>query len=152
MRRAAALAPAVLAVALAGCGQSLPKGVEPDKLDAAVSAAIGDPATCMLIGRQQSGQVVWRYNTHTVCARALPACDKPGLRTVDELLKATASDGQARRLSCDSATDASRGVGWASGVIPGRGLVYAAVMEGPRALPGRFMAERIEGALQDAGF
>jgi len=26
------------------------------------------------------------------------------------------------------------------------------VMEGPRALPGRIMAEKLEGALQDAGF
>jgi hypothetical protein len=154
-RAAAALAPTtllILGLTLAGCGPRLPRGVNPDKLNEAVSDAIGDPQTCMLIGRQKTGEVVWRYNTHTACARALPACDRPGARTVGELLTMTAKDGQPRTLSCNSRADASRGVGWASGVIQGRGLVYAAVMEGERALPGRIMAEKVEGALQDGGF
>lgn len=155
MRKAsAALAPlalALMALALAACGPRLPKGVDADKLDQAVSDAIGAPQTCMLIGRQGSGEVIWRYNTHTTCARTLPACDPPGVRTVDELLKATAKDGKPRTLSCNSSADASRGVGWSSGVIQGRGLVWAAVMEGERALPGRIMTEKVEGALQDAG-
>jgi hypothetical protein len=154
-RASAALAPtalALVALALSACGPHLPKGVDPDKLDQSVSDAIGGPQTCVLIGRQGSGQVIWRYNTHTTCARTLPACDGPGQRTVDDLLKATAKDGQARALSCNSAADASRGVGWASGVIHGHGLVWAAVMEGDRALPGRIMAEEMQGALQDAGF
>jgi hypothetical protein len=43
-------------------------------------------------------------------------------------------------------------VGWSSGAIGTSGLVYAAVMEGNRALPGRIMTDKIEGALQDAGF
>ena len=153
--RPAAAGPALVlaaAVALSACGPHLPKGVDPDKLNDAVSDAIGDPDTCMLIGRQGSGEVVWRYNTHTTCDRSLPACDAPKLRTVDDLLKATARDGQPRQLSCNSTADASRGVGWASGVIRGKGLVYAAVMEGPRALPGRIMSDKVEGALQDAGF
>jgi hypothetical protein len=150
MRPAPVLA-ALLGLALAGCGPQLPKGVDPDKLYAAVSNAIGDPNTCMLIGRQGSGQLAWRYNTHTTCGRSLPACDAPGVRTVGDLLKATAKDGRPRTSSCNSTADASRGVGWASGVIPGRGLVYAAVMEGPRALPGRIMAEKLQGALLDAG-
>jgi hypothetical protein len=148
-----ALAVLTLAVlALAACGPRLPKGVDPDKLNDAVSQAIGDPNTCVLIGRRGSGDVVWRYNTHTTCGRALPACDAPGARTVDDLLKATARDGRARELSCSSSPDNSRGVGWASGVIQGHELVFAAAMEGNRALPGRIMAEKIEGALQDAGF
>ena len=154
-RPAAAPALAALlmaALALGGCGSKLPKGVDADKLDAAVSDAIGDPTTCVLIGRQGSGEVVWRYNTHTTCARSLPACDGPGGRTVEALLKQTAADGRPRTLSCNSAADASRGVGWASGPIAGRGLVYAAVMEGERALPGRIMAEKLEGALKDSGF
>lgn len=144
-------AAALLALALAACSPGLPKGVDADRLNEAVSDAIGDPATCMLIGRQGSGQVVWRYNTHTTCARSLPACDAPGARTLDDLLKATARDGRPRLLSCNSAPDGSRGVGWASGAIRGRGLVWAAVMEGPRALPGRIMADKVEGALHDAG-
>jgi hypothetical protein len=160
MRQASALAPvglaslalALTALALCACGPRLPKGVDAGKLDEAVSDAIGAPQTCMLIGRQGSGEVIWRYNTHTICARTLPACDGPGVRTVADLLQATAKDGQPRTLSCNSAADASRGVGWSSGVIQGRGLVWAAVMEGERALPGRIMAEKVEGALQDAGF
>ncbi|CAN7245501.1 hypothetical protein LJR219_001003 [Phenylobacterium sp. LjRoot219] len=151
MRRAPA-ALALVVLALAGCGSHLPKGVDAEKLDSYVSGAIGDPQTCMLIGRQGSGEVVWRYNTHTTCARTLPACDAPTVRTVGDLLKATAKDGQPRTLSCDSAPDGSRGVGWAAGPIAGHKLVYAAVMEGQRALPGRIMAEKVEGALQDAGF
>lgn len=143
---------ALAALTLAACGPRLPKGVDSAKLNQAVSDAIGDAQTCMLIGRQGSGQVVWRYNSHTICGRTLPACDRPGVRTVADLLQATARDGQPRTLSCDSATDGSRGVGWSSGVIPNHGLVYAAVMEGERALPGRIIAEKVEGALQDGGF
>jgi hypothetical protein len=152
--RSAAL-PAALAcaaLALAACGPKLPKGVNADRLNETVSDAIGDPNTCVLIGKSGSGAVVWRYNSHTTCARSLPACDAPGARTVEALLKATAADGRPRMLSCNSTADASRGVGWASAPIAGRGLVYAAVMEGPRALPGRIMAEKMDGALKDAGF
>jgi len=151
MPRLAATLAVFGALALQACGPGLPKGVDPDKLDEAVSQAIGGPQTCMLIGRRGAGQVVWRYNSHTICARTLPACDRPALTTVGDLLKATAKDGRARTLSCNSSPDGSRGVGWASGTIPDRGLVWAAVMEGERALPGRIMTEEVEGALQDVG-
>jgi hypothetical protein len=147
----AALTLTLACLGLAACGPRLPKGVDADKLDQAVSDAIGDPLTCVLIGRQGSGDVLWRYNTHTTCARSLPACDGPGQRTVADLLKATARDGRPRAASCNTAPDGSRGVGWASAALPGRGLVYAAVMEGNRALPGRIMAEKMDGALKDAG-
>jgi len=151
MRRAGATL-ALAGLALAGCGSQLPAGVDETKLDTYVSEAIGDPNTCVLIGRAGSGDVVWRYNTHTTCGRTLPACDGQATQTVGDLLKATAQDGAPRRLSCDSSPDGSRGVGWASGPIPGHKLVYAAVMEGQRALPGLIMADKLESALQDAGF
>jgi len=138
-------------LALAACGPALPKGVDADRLEAAVSGAIGDPNTCVLIGRPGSGQIVWRYNTHLTCGRGLPVCDKPGGRTVGDLLKTVAADGRPRATSCGIPGDVSRGVGWAAGPVPGRQLVYAAVMEGPRALPGRIMSEEIEGAFKDAG-
>ena len=148
----AALAPLAIAVlTLAACGSRLPRGVDADKLDQAVSDAIGDPNTCVLIGRKGSGDVVWRYNTHAICGRELPACDAPRALPVNDLLKATAKDGRPRTLSCDSSADGSRGVGWSSGALPRHGLVYAAVMEGPRALPGRIMAEKLEGAFEDSG-
>jgi hypothetical protein len=141
------------ALALAACSPGAPKGVDKDTLDAAVSRAIGDPDSCLLIAEQGSGKLVYRYNTHIACARPLPSCDAavPATQTIDQLLKATMKDGQPRTLSCSSTTDASRGVGWASGPIPGKGLVYAAMMEGDRAFPGRMMADRLAGAFKDAG-
>jgi hypothetical protein len=150
-RRAAALS--LAALTLAACSPGAPKGVDKDTLDAAISRAIGDPASCLLIAEQASGKLVYRYNTHTACARALPACNGVGnaTQTIDQLLKATEKDGQAHTLSCSSTSDASRGVGWASGPIPGKGLVYAAMMEGDRAFPGRMMADRLASAFKAAG-
>ena len=150
-RASAAAVAALLAMVLGGCSPGLPKGVDEGKLDDAVSAAIGDPASCLLIADQASGRVIYRYNTHTACARALPACDAPGTRTLNQLLSQTVKDRRPRALSCNSLADASRGVGWASGTIAGKGLVYAAMMEGDRAFPGRMMAERLADAFKDAG-
>ena len=138
-------------LSLAACAPGAPKGVDKVKLDAAVSDAIGDPASCLLLAERASGRIVYRYNTATACDRALPACDGPGLRKVKDLAEATAKDGQARQLSCNSTADGSRGVSWASGVLPAKGLVYAAMMEGTRAFPGRMMAARIEPRLHDLG-
>ena len=142
-----------VALALGACSPGAPKGVDKDTLDAAVSRAIGDPDSCLLIAEQASGKLVYRYNTHTACARPLPACAGAATQTqtIEQLLKATQKDGQPRTLSCSSTTDASRGVGWASGPIPGKGLVYAAMMEGDRAFPGRMMADRLAHAFKDAG-
>jgi hypothetical protein len=151
MPRAAQVALGFGALALAACGPKLPKGVDPDNLSEAVSEAVGGPATCVLIGKPGSAQVVWRYNSHTVCARSLPACEANAAQTVDALLKATAADGRARSASCASVVDGSRWVGWAAGPVAGRSLVYAAVMEGPRALPGRVMAEKLAAAFKDSG-
>lgn len=148
---------ALLALApLAACSPNAPKGVDKETLDAAISRAIGDPSTCLLIAEQGSGRLVYRYNNQFACDRNLPACTpngQPGAATqsLDDLLKATLKDGQERTLSCSSSTDASRGVGWASGPIPGKGLVYAAMMEGDRAFPGRMMAERLARAFKAAG-
>lgn len=136
---------------LAACSPDAPEGVEKARLDAEVSGAIGDAGTCVLIAEQPGGRLVYRYNTHTACGRTLPACDRPEGQTVDDLLKATVADGQPRMLSCDTTADASRGVGWASGVIEGKGLAYAAVMEGARALPGRVMASKLTSAFRRAG-
>jgi len=153
LRRQPALSCLAAALALAACSPGAPKGVDKDALDAAVSRAIGDPDSCLLIAEQVSGKLVYRYNTHAVCARPLPACAgaTTTTQTIDQLLKATRADGQTRTLSCSSTADASRGVGWASGPIPGKGLVYAAVMEGNRAFPGRMMADRLSRAFRDVG-
>lgn len=153
LRRRALVLSSLAALALAACSPGAPKGVDKEALDDAVSRAIGDPDSCLLIAEQVSGKLVYRYNTHSVCARVLPACAgaSTNSQTIDDLLKATRKDGQARAVSCSSTADASRGVGWASGPIPGKGLVYAAMMEGARAFPGRVMADRLSHAFKDVG-
>lgn len=145
-----ALAAALAAASLAACSPTAPPGVDRDALDAAVSRAVGDPNTCVMIARAGSGKLLYRYNSATACAREFPACDGPGLRGVKDLLDATAKDRQPRALSCNTLADASRGVGWASGPIAGTDYVYAAMMEGDRAFPGRMMADRLEGAFRRA--
>ena len=138
------------AALLAACSPDAPPGVDKLQLDEAVSQAVGDPNSCVLIAEKGSGRVLYRYNTATACAKEYPACDAPGARKVGDLLEATAKDGRPRLLSCNTVADASRGVGWASGPIAGKDLVYAAVMEGDRAFPGRMMADRLEGAFRRA--
>ncbi len=140
-----------LGLAAAGCSSGAPKGVDKDKLDQAVSRAIGDPATCLLIAEQGSGKVVYQYNNHIVCGRSLPACDATGTRTTAQLLDAARQDGQAHLTSCTWPNDPSKGISWAAGPIPGKPFVYGALMEGNRALPGRMMAERLEDAFKSVG-
>lgn len=151
MSRRAGGGVALALAALAACSPGAPEGVDKARLDEAVSSAVGDPNTCVLIGERGSGDLVYRYNSHMTCGRAVAACDGGGTRTAGALLKAVAADGRPRAISCDSAADGSRGVGWAAGPVPGRRLVYAAVMEGERSFPGRIMADRLAGAFEDAG-
>jgi len=152
MTRFIPMAGAFIGLWLAACSSGAPEGLERATLDAAVSKAIGDPSTCVLIGEPGTGRLVYRYNTHVACGRALPSCEGAGTRTADELLKQTAKDGQIRRLSCDTLADGSRGVGWAAGPVPGKPYVYAAMMEGDRSFPGMMMADRLERAFKTAGF
>ena len=157
MRRTATrlAASSLIALMLAACSPDAPKGVDQTALDDAISKAIGDPGTCVLIADRDSGRTVYRYNTHTACGRDLPSCEGEGTRTTAGLLKLTLADGQPRTFSCNTAADASRGVGWASGVLPRKGqhgpLAYAAMMEGDRAFPGRIMADRLGRAFTKAG-
>ena len=151
LRRRPSAAIAIAVLGLAACAPGAPRGVDKDKLDAAVSDAIGDPATCLLIAEKASGKLVYRYNTATLCARQLPSCQGQAAWQVKNLLAATVKDGQPRTLSCNTSADASHGVSWVSGVLPQKGLVYAAVMEGTRTFPGRMMADRLEPRLKDLG-
>jgi hypothetical protein len=142
-------------LALGACSKDLP-GIDNAVLTDAVGRAIGDPATCVILATR-SGDVAWRYGTHMTCARELPACgDGPGAITVEALAE-LAAKGDERAISCPSTADGSRSVGWATGPVKaGEGathepLVYAAVMEGERALPGREIKLRLENALARAG-
>jgi hypothetical protein len=138
-------------ILLAACAPGAPPGVDKARLDEAVSRAVGDPNTCVLIAEKGSGKVLYRYNTATACARAFPDCEGPGTMKTKDLLEAVAKDGRPRTLSCNTVADASRGVGWAAAPIAGRDWVYAAMMEGDRTFPGLMMADRLEGAFRRAG-
>ncbi|MDP3659640.1 hypothetical protein [Phenylobacterium sp.] len=148
---AAAFIAAVCALALAACGSDLPPDVDQTALTDAISGAVGDPSTCLLVAEAASGRVIYRYNTHMVCARQLAACDAPDSRRVGDLLKAVAADGRSRASTCDNPKDAARTIAWSAGPVTGRKLVYAAVMDGERTFPSRIMTERIDAALRNAG-
>jgi hypothetical protein len=149
--RLAIVAASAVALSAAACAPGAPKGVDKAELDRAVSEAIGDPATCLMMADRESGRIVYRYNTATVCSRQLPACEGQEQRTLKDLLLQTARDGQPRQQSCLTTPDGSRGVSWAAGVIPSRNLAWAAVMEGTRTFPGRMMTERLEPRLRALG-
>jgi hypothetical protein len=154
MRRA--LASLLTLIALAGCAPKLPDGVDSAALDEAVARAVGSPSTCVVVAKRK-GDVVYRYGTHTTCARSLPACDLPGVTTIEVQLEA-ARAGVTRTASCDTAQEASRGVAWASGplpVLPGkadRQMVYAVFLEGSDAFSGIEAKRRLESAFAKSGF
>ena len=149
-RPKAALAAAASALALSACSPGAPPGVDREQLDAAVSRAIGDPNSCLLIAQADTGKRYYRYNTHTACDQELPSCEGVEKTKLAKLLNRTVQTRAPVQLSCDSKADGSRGVGWAAGPIAGTDLVYAAMMEGDRAFPGRMMADRLEGAFRKA--
>ena len=148
---------AAASLALGACEPTGPKGIDPDRLQSAVSDAIGDPSTCVLIVEKGSGRVVYRFGDYTVCATSRPACDDAGGKlTGDDLAKAAAA-GDVRTRSCDAISTTGDRVGWASGPItpsPGASygdLAYAAEMQGPNVLPGREIKIRLEAAFRKAG-
>jgi len=157
-----------LAVALAGCsrgggaaggkaagggglfsgGDKLPS----DALDAAIGQSIGDPTTCVLIARAGDRKVLYQYGDGFNCVRGLPACDRPGSLSAEQALTLATADGRFK--SCNSNAAGDRSVGWAEGVVKsahGRQLVYSAMMEGQRALPGMEMSARLDDAFANVG-
>jgi uncharacterized Zn-binding protein involved in type VI secretion len=127
-------------------------GLPSSQLDNQFAAAIGDPTTCVLVADAASGKVLYRYGDDFNCVRGLPACDAPGLINAKSALQFAARPG-GRFASCNSLPDGSRTVGWAEGPVQSstRKLVYSAVMEGQRTLPGREINARLYDAFQKAG-
>lgn len=154
MKRAASgpVLAVVLAVVLVGCAPKGPAGVDAAALNDAVGSAIGDPNTCVLLV-ERGGDVVWRMGSNMTCARARPSCQGPQAITVEDLAKAAAA-GETRNVSCPGPNGL---VGWSAGPVPAGEVAkqgqyaYAAGMIGERALPGREIARRLEGALRRAG-
>jgi len=150
LTKACSATAALALLALAACSPGAPEGVDKAALDDAVSRAIGDPNSCLMIAEADGGEVVYRYNSATACANEWPACEGQGARKLKDLVELTAKDRQVRSLSCDSSIG-GRSVGWSAGPVPGKPYVYAAVMEGERAFPGMMMADRIASAFRKAG-
>jgi hypothetical protein len=155
MRRALALAAiaGLIAVQLCACAPKSAQGLNTSLLDNQIAAAVGDPSTCVLLADAKTGQVVYRYGTDFNCRRTLPACDFSGALNARAALQYATRPG-GRMASCASVADGSRQVGWAQGRVQstrGRDLVFSAVMEGERALPGHEMNARLYDAFQKAG-
>ncbi len=154
MRRALVLV--AIAALLAACsppgGGSSGGGLPSNQLDNQIATAIGDPTTCVLLADAATGKVLYRYGDGFNCTRGLPACDAPGLINATTALQFAARPG-GRFASCNSLPDGSRTVGWAEGAVQStkHNLVYSAVMEGQRALPGREMNARLFDAFSKAG-
>ncbi len=148
-RLAAALALALLAAA---CTPASVEGVSRAGLDNAISGAIGDPSTCLLLADRATLRVVYQYGSDFNCSRTLPACDAAGAINARTALQFAARPG-GRFASCNSVPDGSRTVGWAAGRVQSktRDLVFSAEMEGQRALPGIEMNARLYDAFQAAG-
>ncbi len=148
------LAAASFLLVVTACAPKGPEGVDTVRLDDEIGRVIGDPSTCLLLAKKGSGEIVWRYGTHMTCARELPSCEGEG-RTTLEGVKAAAAAGETRAISCPSLPDGSATVAWSAGPVAASAknpdLVYAAVMEGERALPGREIAARLERAFERAG-
>ncbi len=141
-----------LLTTLAGCARTPGAGLPADALDSAIGSAIGDPTTCVIIAERASHKVLYTYGQRFNCVRGMPACDRPGYLTAEQALGfADTPDGRAS--SCPSNPDGSRRVGWAEGRIASarRTLVFSAVMEGDRALPGQEMTARLADAFGSAG-
>lgn len=141
---------ALAALALAACSPGAPDGVSRTALDTAVNDAIGDPNTCVLIGKTGGG-VVYQYGTHEVCGTSWPSCQGAAAGTVASLLNQVSKGGAPVEASCPSNPDGSRGVAWAAGPVDGHALTYAARMEGPASPPGRVIAEKLKTAFKKAG-
>jgi hypothetical protein len=148
MRAVAALG--LSAAVLAACAPAAPKGVDKAILDEAVSRAIGDPGTCVLVA--ENGKTVYQYGTHVVCGRTLPSCEGQGVQTLEQLLKATPPTAARKTASCRSNPAGTRLVAWASGPVEGRpGMTFAAVMEANEAPPGIVIADKLTAAFARAG-
>jgi hypothetical protein len=144
--------PIAIALTLAACAPKSGQGLPTGQLDTQVGAAIGDPSTCLLLADAHTRQVIYQYGVASNCDRALPACDSPATMNARTALRYADRPG-GRMQSCASNADGSRTVGWAAGHVPGnkRYLLYSAVMEGDRALPGHEINARLYDAFQKAG-
>ena len=150
----------LLAVGLTACSRGGPAilggggGLPADALDDALARAVGDPTTCVLIANRADRKILYRYGQGFNCERGLPACDRPGVLSAEQALTLANATPEGRFASCNSTAAGDRSVGWAAGPVVSthnRDLIYSAVMEGERTLPGREISARLGEAFRNAG-
>lgn len=128
---------------LAACGPHLPKSVDQAALEQAVASRMGDVNTCVVMAERATGRIAWTTGLTSACSAKYPACTSDKAIDVRDLAK-TAAGGALVTTGCGT-------VSWAAGPVGGSKYVYAAVMSGERALPGREIALRLDRIFRDAG-
>ena len=95
--------------------------------------------------------MLYRYGEGFNCERGLPACDRPGTQSAEQALGLATTPPDGHFASCSSNAAGDRSVGWAEAKVTGskRDLIYSAMMEGQRALPGRELAARLDAAFRE---
>lgn len=152
MRPAAAvlIALGLVPLGLASCAPQAPKGLDKDRLDDAIGAAVGDPNTCVVVASRSAKSVVYEFGNYLTCTHPWPDC-AGGKRTARDFLNQTIGKAEPTQQSCSSVADGSRGVAWSAGATPDPDLAYAAAMEGPNAPPGVVIADKLKAAFKKAG-
>ena len=141
---------ALLASTLAACAPTLPNSVTAEALDGAIADAIGDPGTCVLLGKTHAGGPGYRFGSAATCERQLPTCST-GTQSASDLWKMVARSGQGFNASCPTLADGSRSVGWAAGPVETTDLSYTAVMEGTSTPPGVVIADKLKAVWAKVG-
>jgi hypothetical protein len=135
------------------CAPKPPAGVNGAALETAMSKAVGDIGVCVMVVKTAGGEPVWTHGTFDNCHARLPTCaGGPAASAADRAPKAAA--GEVSTNSCSSDTP-GMSVAWTLGPAgsTSKGLAYVAVLQSPdeKALPGRELAERVNGAFTDGG-
>jgi hypothetical protein len=133
----------VLCMNLAACGPKLPKSVNQDALEQSIAMSMGDMNTCVVLADRATGKIAWSTGLKEACRAKYPACTADKSIDVNDLAK--------QALSGVTVTTGCSLVSWAAGTAGKSTYVYAAVMSGERALPGREMSLRLDSAFAAAG-
>lgn len=105
---------------------------------------MGDVNTCVVLADRATGKIAWTTGLTGACSAKYPACTTDKSIDVQELAK-SAAKGAVVAAGCQQ-------VSWAAGPAGHSAFVYAAVMAGDRALPGREMALRLDGIFNSTKF
>lgn len=143
---------ACFALAAAGCSPKLPAEVNKAALESAMSAAVGDIGACVILVRKSDGAALWRHGSYDACHAKLPTCTASGPASASSRVREAAAGGLVT-ASCASDTP-GMSVAWVIGPAgkPSSGLAYVALMQSAdeRALPGRELAIRVQGAFANS--